>query len=236
MNKSKLLITLLLTLILFATGCMNYKEEVWLNKNGSGKITLHFNSSVQSLIEKTSEDINTGLKTNKKLSIIDQKLISKADSSSFTITISFKEISDLDTLNDIGTFSFVEGKKAKPVYTRTLTNADSSSSIEKPKPGEIKELMRYKWEYIAHLPYPIDKTNAQSLDKHSNTVSWKYNYYQILQNKRIVMTATMKKPIPILVLLLITVVLLVIMSSWIFVNKPRKPLPHEDFKTHEHTI
>jgi len=180
-------------LICILAGCINYEEELWINKDGSGKVVMHYWTSekLASLIEQKEkqarEEERVGLpfsedQARRDLDIPDvlkvesfEKTVQKGYRH-ITITLSFEE----GKINELGkslpffadseiSFTEDEHRPGNWIFKRTLgTKKLVAVEEDKTDPGDTlakSVLSAYRLKFVVHFPGRVLKTNGQPLEE-----------------------------------------------------------------------
>lgn len=182
-------IILFTLLALLANACLEYKEKLKINDDGSGEIKFAIGINI-SLFDgnKTSDDLKEFDESKIKEKYTGKKGIKCTGSRSYTeagskwieITLEFDSLEDLvsaskdsSNLGMIGQINLKEDRNGNMVFEREI------SSSQKDSTNNILNAMfsNYKWIYELTVPGKIISTNASEndIDKKTNTVKWYYN-------------------------------------------------------------
>jgi len=245
--KKKLLPLLIIMLFLLA-GCVEYNEEMWLNPDGSGKVSLRLvhrsnYANTQEIMRKSELPgihlISSQVQKNGPFMVY--KVTFKFDNIE-----SFNRISEEPTPADfLGQISINKNSEGHLVYKRRISLGGSeilepgveSDSIDinlLADPDDIlaniykKQQKDYpKWNYTIHLPWKIisASTTADKIDYKNKTVSWEFDTEQ-MWNKSELMTVEMKKGISwiVWVIIALAVLLLAFFISWLVKIRHRSHL------------
>jgi hypothetical protein len=207
-------------------GCINYDQDLTLNKDGSGFIKIHYNSAAQSMPGKEKEgEANVSMSAAPKLpfaeadikkgyegapvTIRDVKVEELENIPNATYFIDFKNITDL---NGKGIFA-VEGDKIRQTFAldkaggnyvfKQLVNI--KMDVEDPS-----SLSAYKFTYVLNCPGDVVETNGKAEGK---VVKWEYTLDKLV-NKETAMTVTYKTgggfPVMIVVLIVIVIIIVIV--------------------------
>jgi hypothetical protein len=202
--KKVLIGSFLFILMLSLTGCISYSEESWLNKNGSGKITMEIGIN-EGLIAMATEDngeepfsigkIEKQFKGKKGLKLINAKAFNKEGNKIIQLEIEFKSLKALEDFmnseNPSGTAGFVgqtnmtKNKKGQITYSRILSFNSGNTSNNNDENGHSAMgeqmmdglLANYVWQYTIHFPYKVISANTADdyINHKTNTVRWDFS-------------------------------------------------------------
>ncbi len=185
MNK----VILFILIAFLTTACLEYKEKMKINEDGSGEIKFALGINVSFFDEnKNSNDLKDFNESKIKEKYSNKKGIKCTGSRSYAeagsrwieIDLEFDSIEDLmeaskdsSNLGMIGQIRLSEDKNGNMVFERKI------SSSEKDSTDNLFKAMfsNYKWIYELILPGNIVSTNAaeNDIDKKNNSVKWYYN-------------------------------------------------------------
>ncbi len=220
-------IALLGLLLLLLAGCVDYSEELWLHKDGSGRVKM----VVGVLTNYTNEQEINRYMDQPGIIPISKSIYRKDDFTFYSLEFKFKSLEAFNNLNDqitnanfLGKINLSKQKDGTILMSRRIELG--SSPLEE---DEIENLIftkaakGLKWRYKLHLPWKIVKANADPTNVNADTgiVSWEYETRH-LWNKHQVMSVEMKQGFPILTAVLIALAALVVIVSLIFIAKSRK--------------
>jgi len=210
MKRFILLAVLLLTLF----GCVHYDEELWLNRDGSGKAKLVL------IHRSTSENPDEILKKAELngIHLQDYSIKRNGPNVIYSVRFKFDSIEAFNSVNDqVGNADFwgritLNKEKGRRISFKRRISLGDQEDVD-----DFEMLMRStitdhpKWTYKIHLPWKIISTNADSsnVDLKKKTISWEYDTEQ-LWNKTEFMTIEMEKGFPWLILLLVIIIVLVV--------------------------
>jgi len=201
LRKAGLLITAAVW-ILSLSGCIEYREEISLNKDGSG--TLAFDLGLPQHTSIDEEEIN-------ELSIVSLcdsvEGVQVINSSTYEVDeITWihvdAEFDDVVLLNDIrnewfGKIYLKEDDKGDYVFERMISMSDTVSTDFSKFGRTLKYafLGQYSWIYTVHFPTELLGSNAPLMrtDTLSNTVTWEYNLASLINEEK-VMRARYRRP------------------------------------------
>ena len=191
MKNKKLILTkfFILTIFLFVAGCLNYKQEVHLYPDGSGKMTINYWMNLPETVDTT---------TINKLGIFNRELIDSEFSSPYTTlnnvevyvdsvdstthTLVDLNFSNIDSLNKVKVFqdfkfSLKDGASGQKIFSQFIPPIATGFGID----GS-----RYTITYIYKFSGTIITHNAHIED--GQTLTWKYTLAEIGSGKTISVT------------------------------------------------
>ena len=226
----------LIVLSVFFTGCFEYAEKLWFNKDGSGKMTfkLGIDESLTSMLEKEAGDSKENNQFDEQemkseFESIDGIQITQSKSYSdkgkkwieldlvFDSFESLAEVSNKDEKGGfIGKISIVEDEKGDQSFSREISMSESKEEDDEENPyaGMMENLFgQYYWEYETHFPTKILSANTAdgNIDNENNKVTWTFSLLTLMKEPQI-MKATFVNPKssgrPITLIIVIVVVLI----------------------------
>ena len=242
------MLPLLIIMLFLLVGCVEYNEEMWLNPDGSGKVSLRLvhrsnYANTQEIMRKSELPgihlISSQVQKNGPFMVY--KVTFKFDNIE-----SFNRISEEPTPADfLGQISINKNSEGHLVYKRRIslggseilepgTESDSIDINLLSDPDDIlasiykKQQKDYpKWNYTIHLPWKIisASTTAEKIDYKNKTVSWEFDTEQ-MWNKSELMTVEMKKGISwiVWVIIALAVLLLAFFINWLIKIRHRSHL------------
>jgi len=235
----KRLVMLLLTLLLLA-GCVQYNEELWINRNGSRHAVIRVVH--RSPYENPEEIMRKAALPG--INLQSYEIHRKGPDVIYTIHFKFKNIDAFNNINDqLGEADFW-GKitlNKEPGRRITFKRRIALGSQEQDEYDDIENILGQLqpdnpvWTYKVHLPWKIISTNAlpANVDINNRTVSWSFDTRK-LWHKQELMTVELRKDFPWLLIVIgaVIVVLLVFLIHWMF-RFPKKSHWRERIKHSE---
>lgn len=229
--------------IIALAGCINYDQELTLNKDGSGTVKVHYNHAGMSMPGKTAETASTEMNLGgaPKLPFTDADIKKGYEGAPVTIRdikveevekvpnatyfVDFKKIVDL---NGKGIFQ-VEGDKIRQTFTldKGAKGMDFKQVVNiKMDVQDPSSLSSYKFTYVLKCPGEVIETNGT---KEGNTVKWEYTLDKLVNNET-AMTATYKTgggfpAISWIWILLCVIVIVIVVILIIVLAKKKKKAP-----------
>ena len=191
-------------IILFAfltfltSACLEYKEKMQLNYDGSGEIKFAIGLS-ESLFNMSSDSgnvkdfdeakIKNKYRHKKGIKFIGSKSYNESGDRWIEINLAFDSIEELmDASKDssnfgmIGTIKLSEDNQGNMIFERSISSGGKSSEIDSSNSGFGKNVVDamfsgYKWNYELTLPGKIISSNADKndIDEKTNTVKWHFS-------------------------------------------------------------
>lgn len=216
-------------LLVLLTGCVDYTEELWLNKDGTGKAKLVI--GVISSYE-NPEELNRFL-DQPGISLISKSVSRKQNYTYYNLYFKFNSLEAFNSLNDQVSNADFFGRitvNKEDDGTVTMNRRISLGSISS-EDDEFEQLIsklsqgNFTWHYKMHLPWKIISSNADqvNIDYKKNTVTWEYQT-AYLWNRPQTMTVMMKPSPPLLPLALIGLALILIIISLVWWRRYVKKL------------
>jgi len=186
------MVAVLCAVIALSAGCVNYKEELWFNKDLSGKarFTITVSEDFIGLWERSgrSTDIFTVEGIGQRFDNIagvtlTETTVTPGDeervidfSLNFASFDAFRRISRAErNTGFIGAVSFSDARDGTVFFNRTISFADSSRPITE---EQVVSLDKYSWESTVHFPGAVISANVPKTNmdaEKSNTVTWSYS-------------------------------------------------------------
>ncbi|HOH97245.1 MAG TPA: hypothetical protein PL188_02925 [Candidatus Cloacimonadota bacterium] len=217
----KRLVICILALITLA-GCVQYDEELWLHRDGSGKakIRLVHRSPYENLEEIQRKAALPGINLQSyKVQRLGQDVV-------YDIVFKFKSIEAFNNVNDqLGSADFWGKITLNKESPRRITFKRRIALGSQEEEDALEELFSQmhspasSWTYKLHVPWQIMSTNAASenVDIKGKTITWSFDT-SAMWNTHEYMTAEFRKSFPWLVLIIggIVTVLAAFMVFWLF--------------------
>ncbi len=198
----------LVCLIMIFEGCIYYEEELWLNRDGSGRIDFEMSISepLATLMAKSKEepwispeDFEEKLREANGIVVKDIRTYTKAGNRVISASFKFKDqqslmglSSDLDKFDFLGTVSIEKNSAGNLLFKRTIVETEAEE-----EDISIEEWMQaYTWKYVVHFPDKVLKANVadEHIDDEANTVTWEFPFVSLMKNYPVAMEATIEKP------------------------------------------
>lgn len=213
----KATLIVLLACVFLLTSCIKYKEEVWLNKDFSGKLRMEVSIPAYLVEGKQAEEPMSDYKKQaeniKGVRILKEETKTAGDYVVYTVVVAFDS---LEALKNIKEEKGSKGKP-KPFYDFTLIKDKSGYKLvrqfdvlkeDKKTQKEDKKTQKQEdqlgeamaqamfaqvsWEFILHTPYEIKQSNGL-VGENKKTVRWQYSVLTLMKNGA-KMEVVMKKP------------------------------------------
>ncbi|PKN78166.1 MAG: hypothetical protein CVU48_09140 [Candidatus Cloacimonetes bacterium HGW-Cloacimonetes-1] len=217
MKRIALYILILVSLV----GCVQYDEELWINRDGSGKARVRIvhrsqYDNPEEILQKSSMP---------GIHLINYDIKRKGGDVYYTIYFKFSNIEAFNNINDKlgnadfwGKITLNKGRGRNITFKRRI----SLGSLE--GDDDFEDLLRTQytkhptWKYKLHVPWKIISANAlsENVDEKSRIISWSYDT-GFMWNKTQYMTVEMRKSFPWFVLALgfVGLILMTIMVVWL---------------------
>jgi len=214
-------VMLLLTLIALA-GCVHYDEELWLNRDGSGKakIRLVHRSPYENPEEIMRKASLPGISLQK------YDIARRGADVIYTIQFKFKSVDAFNNVNDqLGAADFWGKITLNKEPGRRITFKRRISLGSQEGEDDFESLFSRMqsqspvWNYKLHVPWKIVSTNAQpeNVDLSRGTISWSFDTGK-MWNRQEVMSVELRKGFPWLLVIIGVIVfaLLAVLVHWMF--------------------
>ena len=211
MKKCAFVYLSFILLMFFFNGCIFYKEKLWLNKDGSGKMVMKIgiDKNLYSMRDSTDrfdiDEISNALDSIIGVTINETKSYSDKDTEWFEIILAFeslKFINELEGLEDgvatslMGKISITKDENENLIFIRKITPKKESEKKEKPLEGMVQTMFsQYSWEYETYFPSKVLTANTanENIDEGNNRVTWSFSLPSLMKEPK-VMKATIMNP------------------------------------------
>ncbi len=239
-------------LIILLSGCIDYREKMKLNDDGSGEITFAVGIS-ESLFNLSGEKgnlkdfqeskIRNSFESKPGIKLIDSRTYSADGNKWISIHLSFKSLKDLNEVAKdssqqgmLGQCSLTEDANGNLVFSKTLagknSQAEKDSSTDAASRGMMEMMFgKYNWVYEFTFPNKILSVshpgkNSFEWDRGSNSVKWTVSMASLSQPQ--ILTVTFKKAglsnLTLVILAIIGVIVLSIVFFYRVKNKKQESL------------
>lgn len=204
-------------IVLLLAGCVDYTEEMWLNKDGSGraKMTIGVLTNYSN-----NQEINR-YNDIPGIHLISKSVYRKKNYTYYDLEFKFDSLSAFNSLNDhitnadfFGKITMEKDKDGSILMQRRIALGSYEGQDEIEQLIFTQPQSKLNWHYKLHLPWNIEKANASpsNIDYKNKTVDWTYQT-SFLWNKSQIMQVKMQKPLPWLSYLLIALGVVVVLIS-----------------------
>lgn len=217
-------------LLFLLAGCVDYTEELWLNKNGSGRVKMTIGVLTN---YENKQEINRYL-NQPGISLISKSVYRKGKFTFYNLDFRFKSVESFNNLNDeisnadfLGRITLTREKDGAISFKRKIALGSLSSEDD-----EIEQIIlsqsqgNLKWRYKLHLPWNIIRSNAapSNVDLKARTIVWEYQTSH-LWNKSQAMLVRMEPSRSLLPYFMIGLAGLLILISllWWLLHPRKKP-------------
>lgn len=216
-------------LLLLLTGCIDYNEELWLNRDGSGRVKMVIGALTT---YENKQEVNRYI-DQPGISLISKSVYRKDNYTYYKLDIRFANLESFNNLNDqvsnadfFGRITISKEQDGNITMKRRIALGSLSSEDD-----EIEKLIflqpqeNLKWRYKMHLPWKIIKANADpaNVDFKNRIVRWEYQT-SYLWNKSQTMLVVMQKTLPVLPIVLIAIALIIVIISLLWWRRHIKRL------------
>ena len=219
-------LALLGMLLLLLAGCVDYNEELWLNKDGSGRVKMTIGVLTNYL---NQQEINR-YTSQPGITLISKSVYRKQNYTYYNLEFRFASLEAFNKVGDeisnadfLGKITLTKEKDGSVTILRRIALGSTPGDDD-----EIEQLIlshpqdNLKWRYKLHLPWNIVKTNAATVntDMTTNTVSWIYQT-SYLWNKSQEMAVIMKNPHQLLPVIIAGLAILLLVFSFVWWSRSR---------------
>jgi hypothetical protein len=238
----KRLVLLVLSLLVLA-GCVHYEEELWLNRDGSGRAKLRLVH--RSPYENPEEILRKAALPGISLQKYD--IQRQGADAIYTIEFKFKSIEAFNNVNDQlgaadfwGKITLNKEPGRRITFKRRIALGSPESDDEFENIYSRMQTENKIWSYKLHVPWKIVTSNAkeEDIDHKNHTLAWNFDT-NAMWNKHEYMTAEFKKSFPWIFVFIGVVVLLLtaFLIHWLFRFAKKshliERLTHHDNKTED---
>lgn len=185
-------ILLLAALMLVLSGCIEYREEIWLERNGSGRLRFDVGLPEHTTIDQ--EEVSE-LSLVALCDSVDGITVTGSDTYMMEDITWIRVYADFDNillLNEVDNkwFGYIslEQRKDSLFYDRIISMSDTLDDEEKEFANMLKYAFfgQYTWDYTIHLPDKILDSNAplMYLDTLENTITWEYTMASLINEEK----------------------------------------------------
>ena len=211
MVKKNLII--LLTCVVFSSGCFEYEESTIINNDGSGLMNIKY--SIQEKLAdgnptqeggippgmfnedslKLDFESANGVKVNSIKSYVENELKFMEIIVEFDSFESFSQ-SDMSGGGFIGQMSLTDNGDGELLFEREVCIGicDEEEEYNPNKEGMVRMLASFNWNYTIKFPSKIISANT-NINEKNNSASWNFNMGSVLKENQI-MQATFVNPDP----------------------------------------
>ena len=185
---------LILALTLLLSSCIEYREELWLENDNSGRLSFEIGLpphtdinddevselSIVSLCDSVDGVTVTGHSTH----TIDEVTWIHVD-------LSFDDVLLLNRVDNewFGRICIQDGENGERIFKRAITLSDTINVSSNEFGNMLKYAMlgQYSWIYIMHFPDELYETNAPlaRTDTLSNSAIWEYNLASLINEQKV---------------------------------------------------
>jgi len=189
-TASYILLGILMTVL---TGCIEYREEIWLNKDDSGWLTFQIGLPLHTGIEESEVaqlSIVSQCDSVEGMSVIGTGVREEDGVTWIHADVAFDHILLLNEVKNkwFGHISLEKEEEGVRYFKRVISMSDTINANNNRFGRALKyaALGQYAWIYITHFPDDIYTSNATLMqtDTLSNTVTWEYNLASLINDKK----------------------------------------------------
>ena len=193
-STSVLTLILALTLVLFLSSCIEYREELWLEKDNSGSLVFEIGLPQHTSIEddEISElSIVSLCDTIDGLNVTGHSTYMIEDITWIHVDLEFEDILLLNEIENewFGEIYITEDEDGNRQLKRFITMSDTINVSNNEFGNMLKHAMlgQYSWIYTMHFPDKLYETNAPiaRTDTLTNTAIWEYNLASLINEQKI---------------------------------------------------
>ncbi len=188
------LLTFIFILITLLSSCIEYREELWLEKDNSGHLTFEIGLPPHtSMNEDEIPDLSIVAlcDTVEGLEVTAHSTYMIDDITWLHIDLEFDDILLLNEIENewFGEITITEDNKGSRILKRYITMSDTINVSSNTFGKILKNAMlgQYSWIYTMHFPDELYETNAPiaRTDTLSNSAIWEYNLASLINNQKI---------------------------------------------------
>ena len=187
-------LALVFILITLLSSCIEYREELWLEKDNSGKLVFEIGLPPHISIEddEISElSIVSLCDTVDGLDVVSHSTYMIEDITWIHVELEFDDILLLNEVENewFGEIYLMEDKDGNRLLKRFITMSDTINVSSNKFGNMLKYAMlgQYSWIYTMHFPDKLYETNAPiaRTDTLTNTAIWEYNLASLINDQKI---------------------------------------------------
>ena len=191
---------LLILPFLLVLSCIEYEEEMWVNKDGSGKIKMkismpqflaEYDTEGEGISSFDEENVKKKIEEIDGLTLIESKSYEENEKNVIEMVVKFDSFEILEKANEeednqlfIGDIKMEKDEDDRIVFKRTISMEDSSKSEADKESEKLMAAMlgQYKFSYMVHFPNKVIEANTSddNIDQKSNTVKWTFSLASII--------------------------------------------------------
>ncbi len=188
-------LALMFILITFLSSCIEYREELWLEKDDSGHLTFEIGLPPHTSMEddEISElSIVSLCDTIEGLDVTGHSTYMVDDITWIHVDLEFKDILLLNEIENewFGEIYITEDDEGNRVLKRFITMSDTINVSNSKFGNMLKHAMlgQYSWIYTMHFPDKLYETNAPiaRTDTLTNTAIWEYNLASLINDQKVI--------------------------------------------------
>lgn len=185
-------ILVLAALLLLLSGCIEYREEIWLERDGSGRLRFDVGLPEHTTIDQ-EEVSELGLvalcDSVDGITVTGSETYMMEDITWIRVYADFEHILLLNEVdNEWFGFISLEQNKDSVIYDRVISMSDSLDEDETEFGNMLKYAFfgQYTWDFTIHLPDKILDSNAplMYLDTLENTITWEYTMAALINEEK----------------------------------------------------
>lgn len=186
-------ILLLAALMLLLSGCIEYREEIWLEKDGSGRLRFDVGLPEHTTIDQ--EEVSE-LSLVALCDSVDGITVTGSDTyllEDITWIRVYADFEHILLLNELDNkwFGYItlEEHGDSLCYQRIVSMSDTLEDSEKEFGRMLKYAFfgQYNWDFTIHLPDKILDSNAPLMyvDSLENTITWEYTMASLINEEKV---------------------------------------------------
>lgn len=196
LRKSSVLFTIM-AIAFWVAGCFEYEEELIINRDGSGTLTVHYSKWKDVQIDddrydfpEDEDEIRNEIEekwTCKRVKLVDLQVRDRDKSQDVDFTLQFKDVRDLNEVEQFAEseIEFNPGRHCRfqrVIYAEGDWNFKNSSTFEQVIKSIIEEsvLDKLKFRFEVKMPQKINKNNANWIRNERNAV-WKFTATDLIE-------------------------------------------------------
>lgn len=192
-NRGKnLILALILTLLL--SSCIEYREEMWLENDNSGRVIFELSLPQHTDIEEdeiSELSIVCLCDTVEGIEVTNHTTYQVEDITWIHVEMDFEDILLLNEIENewFGEISITEGEEGDRILNRYITMSDTINVSSNQFGNLLKHAMlgQYSWIYTMHFPDELYETNAPiaRTDTLTNSAMWEYNLASLINEQKV---------------------------------------------------
>ncbi|MBN2780722.1 MAG: hypothetical protein JXR21_02020 [Candidatus Marinimicrobia bacterium] len=184
----------LAVLLLGLAGCIEYREELWLNADNSGNLVFEIGLPPHTSIEEDEIgelSIVSFCDSVPGMTVTGSGTFTEGDITWIQVRAEFEDVLLLNQVQNqwFGRIYMENNEENNRVFRRIITMSDTIN-VNNGTFGKMLKyaaLGQYSWIYTLHLPDDIHDSNAPLMrtDTLTNSITWEYNLASLINDQKV---------------------------------------------------